>query len=203
MKENYSSFYARLSEVPLEDRMDIDLAYSIAKHAHRHQRRKEQDEDGKPLRYFEHPKRVAIIVMDEAECNDPTLIIAALLHDGIEDTRILTFERIKHWFGRDVASIVQLLTKTGDDYTKRLSTSADWRPLLLKACDRLDNLRSLKAGSADFQKKQIIETKEKYYPIFDLLKNIAPEKYKRGVKNVVNEIRDLVSSWELERGIKA
>ena len=73
--------------------------------------RVESDEYGKPLRYFEHPRRTALLLMDEMGIMDVELVIAALLHDGIEGTRDLTPEMIEHAWGREVCRIVMLLSK--------------------------------------------------------------------------------------------
>lgn len=199
MKETIDTFFRRLKGIAEPDLHDIELAYVLSKFAHRHQTRKELDPDtGRPLRYFEHTRRAALVLIDEARIHDPTLVICALLHDGMEDTRLINFPRIKHWFGREVAETVRLLTKEkGVDYVERLRESADWRALILKACDRLDNLRSLGAGSKEFQVKQVKETKEKYLPLFDLMVSLTPRKHQRGVDRVRNEIGSVLRLFDV------
>ena len=198
-KENYETFFNRLRPVLSEDDLfEVDLAYALSKHAHRYQRRTEKDSSGMPLRYFEHPRRVAISLIDEAKCFDPTVIIAALFHDGLEDTRFLTYAKLKYHFGRDVARIVQMLTKDVNDeeYIARLIQSAGWRALLIKAADRLDNLRSLPEGNIEFQRKQILETRQKYYPVFDMLLKLTPLDYKRGAQDLFDKIGCIVVKYE-------
>ncbi len=206
MKENYETFCTRLRTIlSPEDLLDVDLAYVLSKHAHRHQCRKETDPaTGRPLRYFEHPRRVALILIDEVRCTDATLIICALLHDGIEDTRVINYAKVKHIFGRDIATIVRLLTKDESNkatYVERLMTSADWRALIVKACDRLDNLRSLASAGPEFQRKQAKETKEKYFALLDVLVRLTPKEYAKGARFLRREIRKKVR--EIERGLSA
>lgn len=195
MKETIDSFFARLTELPATDIHDIELAYALSKFSHRHQTRKELDpETGQPLRYFEHTRRAALVLIDEAKVLNPALIICALLHDGMEDTRLIDYPRVKQWFGREIAEIVRLLTKEdGVDYLVRLHVEADWRSLVLKACDRLDNLRSLSAGSKEFQARQIKETREKYFPVFEMMIEMTPLHYRPGVTHVRDEIVRLVN----------
>lgn len=169
-KENRSKFFGRLVSLSRADRMRVELAYTLAKFSHRSQVRKELDESGQPMRYFEHPRRVALILIDELHVIDPDLIIAALLHDGIEDTRDLTHDMIEFHFGNEVARIVALLSKCPKEgYIERLKAFADSKVLLVKACDRLDNLRSMSNASAEFVAKQVNETVQVYYPLFSKL----------------------------------
>lgn len=191
-KENLESFFARLDPVlaPAEV-MDIRLAYILAKHAHRWQTRRELDDSGQPKRYFEHLRRTTLILVDELQLYDRDMIIAALLHDGVEDTRELTPELIEHCFGRTVARLVRCLSKKPKEgYLARLS-AADWRTLAIKACDRLDNLRSLDRPEVppEFRAKQVAETKGKYYGIFDRLTSIAPPQHADRLVRLCDEIR--------------
>lgn len=191
-KENLESFFARLEPVlaPAEV-MDVRLAYILAKHAHRWQVRRELDESGRPKRYFEHLRRSALILVDELQLYDRDMIIAALLHDGIEDTRELTPELIEHCFGRTVARLVRCLSKKPKEgYLARLS-AADWRTLVIKACDRLDNLRSLDRPGVppEFRSKQVAETKEGYFGLFDRLAQIAPPQHAGRLARLREEIR--------------
>jgi GTP pyrophosphokinase len=118
------------------------------------------------VRYFEHVRRVAIILMDEAEVYDPDLIITALLHDALEDTRDIDALVVEQFFGSEVARRVRLLTKKPKKgYMDRLRT-ADRETVLVKLCDRLDNLRTLKDCDRAFRRKQIKESWEVHVPTF-------------------------------------
>lgn len=164
--ENKYTFFARLEPaLAPSEIVRVRGAYYLAKFGHRAQFRKETDPEGFPLRYFEHVRRVAIILIDEARIYDPDLIITALLHDTLEDTEAIDGAIIEQFFGTRVARLVRLLTKDPKEgYVERLKSSPD--ALLVKACDRLDNLRSLEGADPAFQRKQCKETREVYLPLF-------------------------------------
>ncbi len=189
-EENRETFFKRLEPVMVPSEiLDVQLAYTLAKFGHRSQVRKELGTDGEPQRYFEHVRRVAIILMDEVRVMKRDLVIAALLHDGIEDTRDITPQMIEHVFGADVALIVMTLSKAPKEgYLERFTASTDWRAYLIKACDRLDNLRSLKTATPEFQDKQIRETRSKYYPLFERMLTLTPAEHLPRAQRV----RDLV-----------
>lgn len=194
--ENKETFQARIEPfLSPSERLDIKLAYTLAKFGHRAQLRKELI-DGKPIRYFEHVRRVAIILMDDMKIMDRDMIIAALLHDSLEDTQDLTAELLEHSFGTNVAAMVTRLSKIPKEgYHERLKQCQHWQTLALKMCDRLDNLRSLMVPGVtlDFQKRQIQETKEHYFPIFDHLIQMCPPGYRATLISVKDEIRDIVT----------
>lgn len=196
--ENKETFQARLQPYfGPSDQLDVKLAYTLAKFGHRAQTRKELT-DGKPTRYFEHVRRVALVLMDEMKIMDKDMIISALLHDSIEDTKDLTPELLEHCFGNNVVSIVKLLSKVPKEgYIDRLTNCHNWQVLAIKACDRLDNLRSLMipGTSSEFQKRQVLETKEKYFPIFDLMISLAPHSYISNISSIRDEIRRLIERY--------
>ena len=191
-KENCESFFSRLAPCLSPSQvMDARLAYFLAKNGHRWQTRRELDENGRPRRYFEHLRRTALILIDEVGICERDLVVAALLHDGIEDTRNLTPELIEHCFGPAVAGIVRRLSKAPKEgYVERLR-HADWRTLLIKACDRLDNVRTLGLPEvpAEFRIKQVKETRDKYYALFDRLAAIAPAEMADRIGWLRDEIR--------------
>lgn len=197
--ENKETFFNRIKPfLAGSDEQDIRLAYYLAKYGHRAQLRKEMV-DGKPLRYFEHPRRVAIVVMDELKMVRKDMIIPALLHDSLEDTEDLTPELLEHSFGSDITAMIKILSKVPKEgYHERLMMCTDWRPLTIKACDRLDNLRSLMVHGTkpDFQKRQIAETKEKYYPMLERLQELAPNVYAYYIRELCYEVRSVVSKCE-------
>ena len=188
--ENHESFFKRLYPIfGPSVLVDIQLAYILAKYGHRAQVRKEVDEHGEPVRYFEHVRRVALVLIDEAQCVRPDMIVAAILHDAIEDTRDVTPELIEKHFGSDVCSIVKVLSKDPKEgYLDRFYVCTDWRPYLIKACDRLDNIRSLAQSSVEFRRKQVSETKDKYFRLFDRMITLTPEVYRDGARRVRDAI---------------
>ena len=200
-EENRASFFARLEpHLAPSTLLDVQLAYTLAKFGHRAQTRKELGEDGQPERYFEHPRRVTLILLDEVKIHESELIISALLHDGMEDTRDLTPEMIEHCFGKDVVTIVKTLSKIPKEgYLERFEMSVDWRPYVIKACDRLDNLRSLKGCAPAFVRKQCQETEEKYYSLFYRMVELTPIGYRARVNNLFKSV--MTAKREAENAI--
>jgi guanosine-3',5'-bis(diphosphate) 3'-pyrophosphohydrolase len=189
--ENHETFFRRIEPFfsPRELRK-IDLAYMLAKYAHRAQKRHERDGRGEPVRYFEHVRRATLVGLDEAKIVRLDTTIACFLHDTREDTH-LSAEQIEDCFGSDVCTIVKVLSKVPKEgYLERFHVCTDWRPYFVKACDRLDNLRSLAHTGVEFRKKQVAETRDKYYRLFDRMAVLAPEEYRDGVRR----LRDLVQS---------
>jgi GTP diphosphokinase / guanosine-3',5'-bis(diphosphate) 3'-diphosphatase len=120
-------------------------AYEVADHWHSGQVRK----SGAP--YITHPLAVAILLADIGM--DTTTLVAALLHDTVEDTG-LTIGQVKAEFGAEVAVLVDGVTKLdgskwgdhaeGETFRKMiLAASIDLRVLVIKLADRVHNLRTL------------------------------------------------------------
>src|SRR4026209_2713188 len=89
----------------MHDLANILHAANFAAKKHKDQKRKGQD--GEP--YINHPIEVANLLVDAGKIADPDMIIAALLHDTVEDTDA-TFEEIEKRFGATVAGYVRELT---------------------------------------------------------------------------------------------
>ncbi|MFI3269843.1 MAG: HD domain-containing protein [Rikenellaceae bacterium] len=161
-----------LQEFTAEDRERIKAAFELAYEAHKPQRRK----GGDP--YITHPISVARIVAEEFQL-DPNTIIAAFLHDVVEDTDH-TVEQINEQFGADVAFLVKTVTKEKkaqyemskqlDNYKQMLnSIQYDIRALLVKLADRLHNMRTLSSMRPDKQMKIAGETDYFYAPLANRL----------------------------------
>lgn len=200
--ENKETFFARLTSPPYgcllapEDLVRIELAYLLAKYGHRAQTRKEE-KNGKPERYFEHPRRVALILLDELRLADPPMIMAALLHDCFEDTRDIDPLKVQIACGPDVVRLVRMLSKTPKEgYYERLIEHGEWRALMIKACDRLDNLRTLGQTDGAFIKKQVGQTREEFMPVLERLILIAPVGFVRKAHFLSEEIRRLLHDHE-------
>lgn len=167
--ENRESFFARLRPIMApSELLRVEVAYALAKLAHRHQERKEVDPSGNPIRYFEHLRGTALNAIDGLGINDPDIIIACLMHDSIEDTADIHPAMLEHLFGSHVAQMVTLLTKAPGEketYFRRLSNYADAATVIVKGCDRLHNLRSMKDCGISFIDKQITETEEWVIPV--------------------------------------
>lgn len=150
-----------------EDAGLIELAYMLAKKFHRGQMRKELDAAGQPLRYFEHVRRVSLILLDLG-ISDATVVIAALLHDMVEDTDEVRLANVllERLFGSKVAACVRALSKTPKaGYIERLKAGPPCA-MVVKAADRLDNIRSLPADDWAFCARQREETRTVYLPMF-------------------------------------
>ncbi len=178
-QEDHRSFMRRFRlKITPADIEKLDYAYDVAKYGHRNQFR----ESG--ARYFEHIRATAIILVDELGVTDVEVIIAALLHDILEDSFLLTPARIKVTFGERVATLVSVVTKPrkGDQrftsdherhlwYFEQLKASSP-EAKLLKMADRLQNMRTLNFCSPEKQSKKINETRDVYLP---LIADIAKE----------------------------
>ena len=123
-------------------------ALAFAADKHKNQRRK--DADASP--YINHPIALANLLLNEAGVEDQRVLIAAILHDTIEDTDTTEQELVKH-FGKDVADIVLEVT---DDKAlpkaerKRLqiehAAHISRRAKLVKLADKICNLRDITAS---------------------------------------------------------
>ena len=168
--ERYQALEDKIKEYnPALDAQRLFRAFTYADNAHAGQLRK----DGSP--YITHPLAVAEIVA-ELEL-DTDSIIAALLHDCIEDTGA-THEEIAKLFGATVADLVEGVTKlTRVQYTSKeeeqmenlrkmlMAMAKDIRVILIKISDRLHNMRTMEYQTPEKQKQKSFETMEIYAPI--------------------------------------
>ncbi len=167
---------------------DVDLiarAYRYSEWAHREQTRKSGDP------YFIHPASVAGAIADLKL--DTASVCAGLLHDVVEDT-LATVEDLERDFGHEVAVLVDGVTKLGKiNFTSRedrqaenfrkmvVAMARDIRVLLVKLCDRLDNMRTLDHMSPEAQERIARETLEIYAPLANRL----------GIQRIKSELEDL------------
>jgi GTP pyrophosphokinase len=190
--ETRDSFFARLiPATPPAMLLRIRLAYMVAKGGHRHQVRSQLDEAGRPIRYFEHPRAAALILIDELDIIDPEMVCAGLLHDGPEDTHDLTPDLIEEFWGPTVARMVMLVTNTVPGHEARLAAYGDWKALTLKLVDRLHNLRTLSGVSVERAARKRAETREVYYPLFDRLLELAPPEHRTRLTLAVAQVHQL------------
>ncbi len=173
------------SIISSEDSVKIKKAFRIALNAHKNTRRK----SGEP--YILHPISVAQICVQEIGLG-ATSIIAALLHDVVEDTE-LNLEFIKKEFGSKVSNICDGLTKISgvlspgssiqsENFKKMLLTLVDdMRVILIKLADRMHNMRTLDSMSRSAQLKISSETIYIYSPLAHRL----------GLYSIKSELDDL------------
>jgi len=163
----------------------IARAYDYSLEAHRGQMRKSGDP------YFSHPASVAGIITELKL--DSSSVCAGLLHDVVEDTLATTTD-IEREFGQEVAFLVDGVTKLSkinfsskedrqaENFRKMLVAMArDIRVLLVKLCDRLDNMRTLEFMKADAQERIARETMDIYAPLANRL----------GIARFKSELEDL------------
>lgn len=156
-----------------EDIEQIEKAYLWAKELHEGQYRISQEP------YIVHPVQVAKILVDLKL--DKDTIIAAFLHDVLEDTDT-TPEQMEEKFGIEVVNLVQGVTKLGkfqfkskeerqaENFRRMLIAMAqDIRIVILKLADRLHNMRTLSFMTAVKQKKIAQETIDIFAPLANRL----------------------------------
>ena len=181
-QENRASFFKRLVlKITPADMKELESAYEFAKYGHRTQVRDSGE------RYFEHPRAVALILIDELRITDVGMLIAAFLHDILEDAYLLTPDRMRNSFvrhGERVASLVSGVTKPKKNdprfktekqrnkFYKEQVKQASLEVKLLKLVDRLHNTRTLGGCSLEKQKRKIEETRRDYFP---LINDVAAE----------------------------
>ena len=190
MDKTPKEYYEELRQIlvtifSVEDVEQIDKAFNIAVRSHEGQLRC----SGQP--YVIHPILVAKIVAELGM--DKESVIAALLHDVVEDTD-LTLEDVTENFGKSVASLVDGVTKLGkvplstreevqaENVRKMLlAMSEDIRVIIIKLADRLHNMRTLEFMPPQKQRDKALETLEIYAPIAHRL----------GIRAVKEELEDL------------
>ena len=175
---------------PSDDISLIEKAFDIAYHAHEGQCRKSGEA------YIIHPLWVGIILAD-LELDKET-IVAGILHDVVEDT-VMTEEEITEIFGKEVALLVDGVTKLGklsyssdklevqaENLRKMfLAMAKDIRVILIKLADRLHNMRTLQFMRPEKQVEKAKETLDIYAPLAQRL----------GISKLKTELDDLALKY--------
>ena len=168
---------------PKADLVLLQRAYDVAEEKHREQRRKSGDP------YITHPLAVATILAELGM--DTTTLVAALLHDTIEDTDY-SLELLQKDFGEEVAYLVDGVTKldkvklgaAAEAETIRkmvIAMARDPRVLVIKLADRLHNMRTMRFLPPEKQARKARET----------LEVLAPLAHRLGMATVKWELEDL------------
>ena len=199
--ESYQALEQKVAAyTPNLDTARLHDAFTFAYAEHQGQLRK----SGEP--YIIHPLAVADIVADLGL--DVDSVIAALLHDCIEDTPA-THEDIAKKFGPTVADLVEGVTKlTRMQYVSKeeeqmenlrkmlMAMSHDIRVILIKICDRLHNMRTMEYQSPRKQREKSLETMEIYAPIAHRL---GMQKLKWELEDLSLRYLDPVGYKEIEK----
>ena len=184
----YSDLREKIASIHNESELVIiDKAFNTANSFHQGQLRR----SGEP--YIIHPIAVANILVDLGM--DYQSIVAALLHDVVEDTDY-TIEKLTEEFGEDVAILVDGVTKLGkvqlnSRETKEeqqaenvrkmlLAMSKDIRVIIVKLADRLHNMRTLEFVDPQKQRDKALEPLEIFAPI----------SHRLGIRSVKEELED-------------
>ncbi len=170
------------------DRLDLELidkALRFSTEAHRGQKRKSGED------FITHSIAVASTLVEQLP--DTTSIVAALLHDVVEDSPVRG-EDISREFGTEIAGIVDGLTKISsltfrstaeeqvENYRKLLlSVAKDARVIIIKLADRLHNMRTLEHLAPEKRNRIATETREIY----------APLAHRFGMAGIKAELEDL------------
>ena len=184
----------------------INRAYEYAAKMHEGQFR----QSGEP--YVSHPVAVAAIVAGLGLDTDS--IVAALLHDAVEDCADKTnLSTISSMFGAEVAMLVDGLTKIiqvqiadkEESHIENirkmlLAMNKDIRVIFIKLCDRLHNMRTLSAKKEDRQRAIALETMYIYAP---LAHRLGMQRIKQELENLSLYYLDPIGYAEVEEAIKA
>ncbi|WP_236048002.1 RelA/SpoT family protein [Streptacidiphilus fuscans] len=170
-------------------RGDVDVAllgraYQVAEASHRGQTRK----SGEP--YITHPLAVAMILAQLGA--EATTLVAALLHDTVEDTA-MTLAQVREGFGDEVAYLVDGVTKLekvdfgaaaeAETFRKMLvATGQDVRVMVIKLADRLHNMRTIRHMKPASQIRIAKVTRDVLIPLAERL----------GIQVVKSELEDIV-----------
>ena len=200
--DGFAQFFEKIKASGHYDADKIKQAYDLAYDAHKDQRRR----SGEP--YIMHPVAVAKILYKLGMDNE--CIVGALLHDVVEDTEY-DLNYIKSMFGDDVALLVDGVTKLGqiplstreevqaENIRKMfIAMNEDIRVIIIKLCDRLQNMRTLEHMPEYKQREKSLETLEIYAPIAHRL----------GIRPIKEELEDLaifyldpIAYKEIERNL--
>ena len=185
-RTNFNDLVTQMKNFSDEYEFDlVEKAFEYCVKAHDGQKRVSKED------YYIHPYNVAKILVSLGM--DSESIAAALLHDVVEDTDI-SIEEIEREFGKEVALIVDGVTKIGrlnfstkeqqqaESLRKMLiAMGQDIRVIIIKLADRLHNLRTIDAMPSQKQRDKSVETLEVYAPIAHRL----------GIRPVKEELEDL------------
>lgn len=173
---NRSEFFHLLDRRAPGETTDLQVAYWFSKNVHFQTRPRDNGE-----RYFEHPRRAAANLLRHGH-QETKLIVAALLHDVVEDT-LTPSSVIVSLFGAETwdrlfllskkmpvldpatGQVIELIEKSVPEYFSDIRTKGDRLTKLVKLADRLDNITDCACWPDDRKRRYIQETREFVLPI--------------------------------------
>lgn len=197
----YEQMIQQLEDSPKQyDLNKIIRAYNVAEVAHAGQVR----ESGDP--YISHPMAVVEILLDLGM--DTESLVAALLHDVVEDTDV-TLDDLRKNFGDEVALLVDGVTKLSQmKYSSKeqqqaenvrkmlLAMAKDVRVIIIKLADRMHNMRTINYKREEKRREKARETMEVYAP---LAHRLGIRAIKEELEDTCLRILDPVAYHEIER----
>ncbi len=182
-------------------------AYELAEKVHTNQKRK----SGEP--FIVHPIEVASILYKIGGSED--MIIAALLHDVIEDSKTKEEKeaienKIYKEFGNDIFYLIQAVSKNTDltdravqqkEYFNQIEEALkmDASVFFLKIADLIHNLKTLASLSPEKQEKWINELKNTYIPLMSDHFHQISLSYQNMYSNLMNELESVIEDYEQQK----
>lgn len=125
------------------------------------------------IRHLESTAIICLVWLEMLGLDDPNVLVAALLHDLLEDRRDWTYKRLRRKFGKDIAALVQWVSKrdlayfNGDEVRqeeafKAQLNRAPFRPILIKLADQSHNLLTLWGKTVGKQRLKILLARDFY-----------------------------------------
>ena len=188
----FAEIYRQISDLRLQ--LAVEFAYNFAKEAHRNQTRDSGE------RYFNHCKAVAWVFLTEVNMQSQhllaTIVIMALLHDLLEDTFVAKKQHLHFIFDQidpAITEVIDEVTKDQHHNFDKLLRSNRLGTKLVKAADRLHNLRTLPACREEKRNRKIQETEETILPwlMSDPCQITMNDPLKLLVRNIESELKKL------------
>ncbi|MFH0890853.1 MAG: HD domain-containing protein [Candidatus Liptonbacteria bacterium] len=204
---NRRSFFGDLLRgLPYGDLIQVQTAYWLAKNAHRYQPGRDNGD-----RYFEHPRQVAVLLIQRGY-RGKDLLTTALLHDVVEDTNTPP-NVIVDLFPNIIWEWLYVLSKcvpifdpvTGQLHDRTKKPLAEYYDAISGACeevrlvklaDRLHNLKTLDSWDSGRRSRYIAETRQFVLPIAEKTDPWFEEEIKRAIAATEHALRELAGGTE-------
>ena len=194
---NRKDFFARLNDRSADEFRKIQRAYWLSKNGHVKQFRDSGE------RVFEHPRRVALIVLNAGRQKTEAIVVA-LLHDLLEDS-VIPLDVVASEFGAVIwravetvskrialfdpvdGRVIARIKKNPDRYFREIAGAEDW-VRIVKVADRLDNLRTCGPWDVERKARYVTETRERILPISEATHPLLTSLLKQRIAEVEKDI---------------